>query len=61
MSLWANSNKKPTKSTSTINYKSSFSKRALKPLQRWEAGCDVAGGDITDDNIVECDVYSNKS
>jgi hypothetical protein len=24
-------------------------------------GCDVAGGDITDDNIVECDVYSNKS
>jgi len=38
MTLWANNSKKKEKSTNAINYKSSFSKRALKPLQKWEAG-----------------------
>jgi len=38
MSLWAKTNKKSIKSASTINYKNSFGKRALIPLQKWEAG-----------------------
>jgi hypothetical protein len=38
MSLWANTNQVSTKSPSSINYKSSFSKRVLGKLQKWEAG-----------------------
>ncbi len=52
MSLWANTNKKSTKSTSMINYKSSFGKRALKPLQKWEAG--LAGEPGLDFALTPC-------
>ena len=38
MSLWANSDKKPAKSTGEINRKSSFGERVYKPLQKWEVG-----------------------
>lgn len=44
MSLWANTDSKPSKSTSAINHKSSFSKRVYKPLQKWEAGLDGEPG-----------------
>ena len=38
MSLWAKTKNKTSKSTNTINYRKSFEKRALIPLQKWEAG-----------------------
>ena len=38
MSLWANSDKKPARSTGAINRKSSFGERVYKPLQKWEVG-----------------------
>jgi hypothetical protein len=38
MSAWANSNKKPKRSTHVINHKNSFGERVFKPLQKWEVG-----------------------
>lgn len=38
MALWTKPTKEPSKSINTIDYRSSFNKRALKPLQKWEAG-----------------------
>jgi len=38
MSIWANSDKKPAKTTGTIKRKSTFSERVFKPLQKWEVG-----------------------
>lgn len=38
MSVWANSNNKPKRSTDAVNRKSSFGERAYKPLQKWEVG-----------------------
>lgn len=38
MELWAETRKKPQKTHFPFGYKSSFAKRALKPLQKWEAG-----------------------
>ncbi len=44
MSLWANSNNKPKRSTATVNRKSSFGERVHKPLQKWEVGLDGEPG-----------------
>lgn len=38
MSVWANTDKKTTQSTHTINRKGSFEERVYKPLQKWEVG-----------------------
>ena len=38
MSLWANSEKKPARSTGAINRKRSFEERVYQPLQKWEVG-----------------------
>lgn len=38
MELWARTNNVPKNSNYTENCKYSFNKRALKPLQKWEAG-----------------------
>jgi hypothetical protein len=38
MSLWANSDNKPARSTGAINRNSSFGERVYKPLQKWEVG-----------------------
>ena len=38
MSLWANSDNKPVRSTGVVERKSSFGERVYKPLQKWEVG-----------------------
>lgn len=44
LSIWANSDKKPTKPIGTVNRKSAFEKRVYKPLQKWEVGLDREPG-----------------
>jgi hypothetical protein len=44
MSLWANTDKKTTRSTGAINRKSSLGERVYKPLRKWEVGLDREPG-----------------
>lgn len=41
MSLFANSDNKPARSTGAINHKNSFGERVYKPLRKWEVGLDI--------------------